>query len=56
MSGNIYDAGKRRIFPNGQLVVRHAVARDELAVTKVVNIGLLCCEGGGEQNLLFTPL
>lgn len=34
VSGNIYDASKGRVFPNGQLVVRHAVAGDNLAVTK----------------------
>lgn len=56
MSGNIYDAGKRRVFPNGQLVVRHAVARDELAVTKAVNIDMLYREEGRGQNLLFAPL
>lgn len=40
VSGNIYDAGKRGIFPNSQLIVRHAVAGDKLAVTKRVDISL----------------
>lgn len=41
VSGNIYNASKGRVFPNGQLVVRHAVTGDNLSVTKRVNIDLL---------------
>lgn len=41
MSRNLDDTGKGRVAPNCQLVIRHAVAGDELTVARFIIVSIL---------------